>query len=83
MKATDVSNLSSMPLASPSGPRGPLSFPKNPSARFERRGRISSSSDAMIAALHLLRTFVANLFKSRRPRSIKGQRSQFDNTRRR
>jgi hypothetical protein len=33
---------------------------------FARLGRISASSDAMIAILHLLGTFVADLFKSRR-----------------
>jgi hypothetical protein len=35
-------------------------------AGFARGGRISASSDAMLAIVHLLGTLVANLFKSRR-----------------
>jgi hypothetical protein len=42
--------------------------------RFARRGRISSSSDAMIAMLHLIGTFVANLFIGSRLRSASGGR---------
>ena len=38
--------------------------------RFARSGRIRASSDAMLATLHLLGTFVANLFKSRRQLEI-------------
>ena len=43
-----------------------LTFPKIPSCDSRDGGRISSSSDAMIAMLHLLGAFVVNLFKSRR-----------------
>jgi hypothetical protein len=33
---------------------------------FARRGRISASSDAMLAIVQLICTFIADLFKSRR-----------------
>lgn len=41
--------------------RSRKSYPRG----FARRGRISSSSDAMLAILHLLGTLVADLFRSR------------------
>ena len=47
-------------------PKVPLSFPKIPSARIRAMRRIRASSDAMLAVLHLLGMFVADLFKSRR-----------------
>jgi hypothetical protein len=44
----------------------PLSFQKIASGRIRAVSRISASSEAMLAILHLLGTFVVNLFRSRR-----------------
>src|SRR6516165_6261957 len=42
---------------------GPLPFPKIKSGRIRAASRISASSNAMFAIIHLLGTFIADLFK--------------------
>jgi len=44
----------------------PVWFPKIPPGRSRRVRQNQASSDSMLAIIHLLGTYLANLFKSRR-----------------